>query len=243
MISATSALSSRLLKKYMKLLTLTCALILVAFLSSCSSTKKPTPTYSKKTPYDVPAKRPKNINNVKVKVSLANRAVYVMEGDKPLLVTATTVGYDHSPTPKGNFKIYNKTEKRRKFTEGFLVNKSTGAIRPGKPWQKKSYEKYIGYPMGYWCEFKYAYGFHAGWVWPIPHSAGCLRLHRNVAPKFFHIVKNGTPVSIKQTQPEDYTIGKNLKRPTDYSNREHPYDVLLTDKIFKREVNTPLFVN
>ena len=29
---------------------------------------------------------------------------------------------------------------------------------------------YVGYPMAYWVEFKPAYGFHQGAVWPIPHS-------------------------------------------------------------------------
>jgi len=34
-----------------------------------------------------------------------------------------------------------------------------------------------------------------------------------VAPKFYALAKMGTPVNIAQTQPEDATIGKDLKRP------------------------------
>ena len=38
--------------------------------------------------YDAVAYKPHNPGNVQVKVSLQNRAVYVMEGDRPLLVTS-----------------------------------------------------------------------------------------------------------------------------------------------------------
>src|SRR5687767_2473409 len=80
--------------------------------------------------YDSPAYRPQNPNNVKVKVSLANRAVYVMEGDRPLLVTATAIGTPSHPTPTGNFKIYKKIEKKRSYTYGFSVEGDR--IRPAK---------------------------------------------------------------------------------------------------------------
>src|SRR5260370_42543564 len=69
---------------------------------------------------------------------------------------------------------------------------------------------YVGYPMAYWVQFKPEYGFHAGPVWPIPHSHGCIRLHPNAAPKFFALVHQGTPVDIDQSQPEDQTIGKEV---------------------------------
>ncbi len=78
--------------------------------------------------------------------------------------------------------------------------------------------QYVGYPMAFWCEFKPEYGFHQGYVWPVPRSHGCLRLHHNVAPKFFALVHVGTPVDIAQTQPEDATIGANVQRPTDYND-------------------------
>ena len=42
--------------------------------------------------YDPVGYKPKNPANVRVKVSLQDRMVYVMEGNKPLLVTATAIG-------------------------------------------------------------------------------------------------------------------------------------------------------
>ncbi|MEZ5299097.1 MAG: L,D-transpeptidase [Verrucomicrobiales bacterium] len=128
---------------------------------------------------------------------MKNQVIYVMEGNRPLLVAACSVGTAKTPTPKGRFTIYSKTQKRRRISN------------PGS-----------GYPMGYWCEFKSGYGIHAGWVHPAPRTHGCVRLHFNVAPKFFALVKEGTLLYIADTQPEDATIGRNVPRPQDYANPE-----------------------
>ena len=66
-----------------------------------------------RTSYDAVAYKPTNPNNVRIKVSLQNRAVYVMEGDRPLLVTATAIGTPSNPTPTGNFRIFNKIARNR----------------------------------------------------------------------------------------------------------------------------------
>lgn len=159
--------------------------------------------------YYVKAYKPNNPANVRVKVSLKNQAIYVMEGSRPLMVAACTVGTAATPTPRGNFRIYSKQKYRRKFTN------------PGK-----------GYPMGYWCEFKPAYGIHAGWVHNAPRSHGCIRLHFKAAPKFFNLVREGTPVSISHTQAEDATIGANVLRPRDSNWKEFPPHILGTTEVF-----------
>lgn len=165
--------------------------------------------------YDSPAKLPKNPSNVRVKVSIKNQMVYVMEGNEPLLVTPVAVGKAGSPTPTGSFRIFSKEQYRRANTHGFAYSgsnyKQTYLAKKPSGWSFK------GTPMPYWCEFKPAYGFHTGWMKPYPCTHGCLRMHHNVSPKFFKLVSTGTPVSIAQTQPEDSTIGKNVPRPPDAS--------------------------
>lgn len=188
--------------------------------------------------YNPVAYRPHNPGNVRVKVSLANQAVYVLEGDKPLLVAATNVGIPSKPTPKGTFRIYNKIEKKRSGSYGFRVQ-SGGNVVPaeaGKPIPGQ----YVGYPMAYWCEFAPAYGFHEGYVHPAPRTHGCLRLHHNVAAKFFALVKTGTPVSIAQTQPEDETLGRNLQRPTDYNDPDPPASYMVSNKVFEHPPDSEL---
>lgn len=178
--------------------------------------------------YDAVAYKPRNPNDVRVKVSLQNRAVYVMEGERPLLVTATAIGTPSHPTPKGNFRVYNKIAKKRSGSYGFSVE--GGAIRPVKASEARG--RYVGFPMAYWVEFSPAYGFHEGSVWPMPRTHGCLRLHKNVAPKFYELARMGTPVSIAETQPEDSSIGRNLKRPTDYADPDPAGHVLISDAAF-----------
>lgn len=163
--------------------------------------------------YNLPASLPSNPSAVRVKVSLSNQMVYVMEGSKPLLVMPVSVGKASTPTPKGNFRIYNKEAKRRANTHGFAM--SGGQIKKTKLSKKPAGWSFKGTPMPYWCEFKSAYGFHTGWVKHTPCTAGCIRMHQNLAPKFFRLVSNGTPVNISNSQPEDATIGRGIKRPVD----------------------------
>ncbi len=162
--------------------------------------------------YDRPTKLPKNPSNVRVKVSLSKQRTYVMEGSEVLLAMPVCVGAPGSPTPTGSFTIYNKEEKKRANTHGYAYNGSnvTKTMLANKPagWSFK------GTPMPYWCEFKADYGFHAGWLKHQPASHGCIRMHENLAVKFYRLVKIGTPVNIAYSQPEDSTYG-NIPLPPD----------------------------
>lgn len=182
--------------------------------------------------YDPVGYKPKNPSNVKVKVSLGNRMVYVMEGEKPLLVTATAIGLPAKPTPKGNFVVTEKIKTKRSGTYGFWVKGDT--IIPGTSSQSPGGGfRYVGFPMQYWVGFAPGYGFHVGSVWPVPRTHGCLRLHINAAREFYEIVRIGTPVSIAQSQPEDATLGKNPPRPQDYNDPDPPKAFMISPGVFK----------
>ena len=193
--------------------------------------------------FDSLACRPNNPKDVRVKVSLRNQMIYVMEENRPLLVTPTCVGKATTPTPKGIFPIFSKQAKRRANTYGFWVHDASKQIVADKRGNRPSGRgwRFVGYPMGYWCEFAPAYGIHAGWVHPVPRTLGCLRLHRNVAPKFFALVSVGTKVHIADSHPEDATLGRGVPRPEDYNDPEFPPEILFTDRIFQRTTQSPLF--
>ena len=180
--------------------------------------------------FDSPAYRPSDPSNVSVKVSLNNASNYVMEGDKPLLVTATCIGKNDSPTPLGEFRAFNRLPRKRSNTYGFHVRGNE--IIPGRRVETPKGYKYVGYPMPYWVEFKSGYGFHAGYVHPIPRTHGCLRIHNNVAPKFFELVRAGTPIFIANSFPEDTNIGKNLRRPQDYKDPDPARSYLVSGSFF-----------
>ncbi len=161
--------------------------------------------------YDLPTKLPSNPNNVRVKVSLSKQRAYVMEGSTMLLAMPVSVGTPSTPTPSGNFTIFNKESKHRAATHGYAYsgNNVTQTFLAKKPsgWSFK------GTPMPYWCEFKPNYGFHTGWLKHQPCTHGCIRMQENLSPKFFRLVKVGTPVNISYSQPEDATV--NIPLPPD----------------------------
>ncbi|MGC4017267.1 MAG: L,D-transpeptidase [Luteolibacter sp.] len=162
--------------------------------------------------YDRPAKLPKNPSAVRVKVSLSKQMVYVLEGNDPLLVMPVSVGAPGTSTPSGSFTIYNKEQYHRASSHGYAY--SGNQVKQTFLASKPSGWSFKGTPMPYWCEFKANYGFHTGWIKHHPCTHGCIRMHENLAPKFFRIVKVGTPVNISYSQPEDSTLG-NIPLPPD----------------------------
>jgi len=193
-------------------LILAAAVSTAAFMSSCSTVSSGGSGLAAYHAYDRPTKMPKNPGNVRVKVSLSKQRTYVMEGSEVLLAMPVSVGAPGSVTPAGSFSIISKNAKYRANTHGYAYSgdqvKKTmlGARPPG--WSFK------GTPMPFWCEFKPNYGFHTGWVKHTPCSHGCIRMHENLGPKFFQMVKVGTPVNIAYSQPEDATYG-NIPLPPD----------------------------
>ncbi|MBT8036258.1 MAG: L,D-transpeptidase [Verrucomicrobiae bacterium] len=163
--------------------------------------------------YDRPASLPTNPSKVRVKVSTSKQIAYVMEGTKPLLVMPVSVGTSSTPTPKGTFRIFKKEHRHRANSHGYAY--SGDNVRQCYLSKKPGGWRFKGTPMPYWCEFKANYGFHTGWMKHHPCTHGCIRMHENVAPKFFRLVKNGTPVNIATSQPEDSTLGRNVPRPPD----------------------------
>jgi hypothetical protein len=189
--------------------------------------------------YDRPAKRPQNPSAVRVKVSLSKQRVYVMEDGKMLMVMPVSVGRQDTPTPIGTFRISRKEHKHRDHARGYAYRGKQ--VRKCGIENKPSGWSFKGAPMPYWCEFKPSYGFHTGWVRHSPcTSDGCIRMHENLAPKFFHMVSIGTPVHIAYTQHEDARWSY-IPLPLDAGPLpDHPYSMYLGDGYFTRH-KTPEF--
>jgi len=184
--------------------------------------------------YLVTVYKPHDPSAVRVKVSLSKENVYVMEGDRSLMAAAISVGLPTKPTPRGNFNIYAKQEHKRSGSYGFSVQGDRIVPSTGG-----GGGRYVGYPMGYWCEFAPAYGFHQGFVHPVPHTHGCIRLKGEAAAKFYALVRIGTPVNIATSQPEDETIGPKVQRVDDSRTPDPPASRMITDAAFE-EPSGPL---
>jgi hypothetical protein len=185
-----------------------------AFLTSCGTA----PSVSRGA-YHVTAHRPHDPSKVEVKLSLATQYLYVMEGDRLLMAVQSNVGKPGAPTPTGNFTIYSKEKHRRRQSE------------PDR-----------GYPMAYWCEFKPAYGFHEGFVHPVPHTHGCVRLHREAAARLFALTRIGTPVHIANSLPEDKEYGSQVRRLDQSKDPDPPRSLMMSDAWFQDPAG-PLLVD
>jgi hypothetical protein len=183
-------------------------------------------------PYHVDAYAPTVPQNVHIYVSLRSEIVYVMEGDKCLLATPVTVGTPDHPTPTGNFKVTDKDPVKRSGEYGFWVNGANAVSGASNASPGPGYS-YVGYPMAYWVGFAPGYGFHEGYVWPVPHSHGCLRVNKNASMKLYQLAQVGTPVTIAQTQPMDATIGKTVVHPTDYRDPDPPAAEMISPDYYK----------
>lgn len=200
-------------------------------LPSCIDLRGPQPsgieTYNA---YDRPAIRPADPSAVRVRVSTSRQRVYVMEGDKPLLVMPVSVGMPSTPTPRGGFHVTRKNANERSPNLGYATSgeKTKRCTRAKKPagWSFK------GGPLPYWVEFKPNYGFHTGWIKHTPCTDGSIRMHKNVAPKFFELVSKGTPISIATTQPEDAPYGSIPLPPDGGPLPDHPASYYLSDAPF-----------
>jgi len=222
---------------FKSVLTIAAAVSTAALFSSCSNLPGGSGLASYHA-YDRPTKLPKNPNNVKVKVSLSKQRVYVMEGSEILLAMPVSVGAPATPTHAGNYTIFNKEAKHRASTHGYAYSgsqtKQTFLDKKPAGWSFK------GTPMPYWCEFSPNYGFHTGWIKHQPCTHGCIRMHENLSPKFFRLVKVGTPVNISYSQPEDATYG-NIPLPPDSGPlTDYPGTMYTSDGYFSQHT-TPKY--
>jgi hypothetical protein len=213
-------------------------LLAAALLASCSTPPAAGLGLSVYQAYDRPARRPDHPGDVRVKVSTAWQRAYVMEGDRPLLVMPVTVGAPATPTPHGEFRIVRKEARHRSGSHGFArrgdeVDKTSLANKPAG-WD------FTGTPMPYWCEIRPGCGFHTGWIKHHPASDGCIRMHENVAPKFFELVRVGTPVEIATSQPEDAEYGSIPLPPDAGPLPDYPPSFYLGDGYFERH-QPPVF--
>lgn len=219
--------------KRRKLLLSVLGLAVVAGFASCSMNFAGGGIHSYKT-YDRSAALPRDPSAVEVKVSLSRQRVYVMEGEKMLLIMPVTVGKATTPTPEGDFRIYNKTHKYRSTTHGYAAKGDTIKMVSRK--KKPAGWAFRGEPLPYWCEFKPNFAFHTGWVKHSPASNGCIRMHENLAPKFFRLVSKGTPVNISYRQPEDEEHSNILLPPDAGPLPDYPGEMYFGDDYFTRHL-------
>ena len=176
-------------------------------------------------PYHVVAYKPHDPSHVRVDLSISRQHVYVMEGDRCLMAAACCVG-ENGRTPMGHFHVIDKIRDKRSGSFGFTRDGRPADIHKGQSVD-------VGYPMAFWVEFQPSYGFHEGFVWSIPRTHGCVRLHKEAAARLFALTHMGTPVDVAMTQPEDETIGKTVQTLDQRNDPDPPASLLMSSRWFQ----------
>lgn len=137
----------------------------------------------------------------KIRISINDQKAYFYKGDTLVGVSPISTGTDGHSTPKGSFKITQKSADHSSSLYGIIKDKYTGETiiddadtRLHKP---KANEVFVHAPMPHFMRFNGAIGMHAGFLPGYPASHGCVRMLPHMAEKFFANVERGTPVIVE----------------------------------------------
>jgi lipoprotein-anchoring transpeptidase ErfK/SrfK len=126
----------------------------------------------------------------RIVVSIPDRKLAVLEGDRVVMIFRTAVGAPHSPSPRGAFRIVNQIEEPTWYTKGRIV--PPGKANPlGTRWMGLSVK---------------GYGIH-GTNHPasIGHNAshGCIRMRNQDVERLFEMVSVGDEVEMYNQRTPD----------------------------------------
>ena len=141
--------------------------------------------------------------SLKIRINLNAQRAYFTRGGRPVGWSYVATGRPGHDTPVGSFRVTEKLVDKNSNRYGKIVNELGQTIdhdaSPGDPVPAGG--RYVGAPMPYWMRLTgYGIGMHGGNI-PQPGqpaSHGCIRLPKPLAPKLYHAVVVGTPVTIER---------------------------------------------
>jgi L,D-transpeptidase ErfK/SrfK len=126
----------------------------------------------------------KEVDAHQIIINLPSRTLQLYSGTTMSKEYSVAIGKPATPTPVGNFHIFDK-------------ERDPVWIPPGRDYVVLSGPDN---PLGYrWMEFFPLYGIHgtnAPWTIGMAVSNGCVRMHEEDAEELFEIVRYGTPINI-----------------------------------------------
>ncbi|MFC5049396.1 L,D-transpeptidase family protein [Rubritalea spongiae] len=136
----------------------------------------------------------------KIRINLHDQRAYFYKGGTLVGVAPISTGSDGHGTPRGSFKVTQKSIDHASNLYGVIKDKATGQTIVSDADTRKHKagpgEVFVHAPMPYFMRFNGAIGMHAGFLPGYPASHGCVRLPEEMAKLFFHNASNGTPVIV-----------------------------------------------
>jgi hypothetical protein len=136
-----------------------------------------------------------------IKVNIAKQTAYFYKGSQLVGQTPISTGKEGKITPKGTYKVTQKSKDHKSSLYGVIKDNATGAIVNAKADSRKDRAKagqtFENVPMPNFLRFNGPIGMHAGHLPGYPASAGCVRMPEKMSEHFFNSANLGTPVIVE----------------------------------------------
>lgn len=137
--------------------------------------------------------------NSYIVVDLKRQVAQFYRGGHVIGVAAISTGTEIRATPSGNYKILEKHKDHFSSKYGSIEDASGNVVNndatPKTP--VPSGCRYVPAPMTYFMRLTTdGVGMHQGYLPGYPASHGCIRMDRNIVPKFFANATVGMPVQV-----------------------------------------------
>ena len=143
----------------------------------------------------------------RIVIDLEQQRAYFYKGGKIVGISVVSTGREGYDTPSGEFRITQKDLTHVSSIYGDYVDRSGQVVMENVDVTQDPRPRgaaFRGAPMPYFLRITGGIGMHAGYLPGYPASHGCIRLPKEMAVHFFQNAAVGTPVAIRQEQPQDY---------------------------------------
>lgn len=137
----------------------------------------------------------------KIKINIDQQKAFFYKGNQLVGQTPISSGSENHKTPKGTYKVTQKSADHKSSLYGVIKDNTTGetivADADTRKHKAKSGQTFVNAPMPHFLRFNGAIGMHMGHLPGYPASHGCVRLPAHMAQKFFENASYGTPVIVE----------------------------------------------
>jgi lipoprotein-anchoring transpeptidase ErfK/SrfK len=132
-------------------------------------------------------------------VDLRRQVAEFYRGGHVIGVAAISSGVENRATPAGDYKILEKDIDHESSSYGIIEDSNGKTVNadatPRTP--RPPGTRYVAAPMHYFMRITWdGVGMHEGFLPGYPASHGCIRMDRNVVPKFYENSYVGMPVKV-----------------------------------------------
>jgi hypothetical protein len=155
----------------------------------------------------------------KIIVDINQQRAYFFKGKAMVGETTVSTGKPGFSTPPGSYKVVWKDKDHISTRFGDYVDDYGNVVKSNIDSAKDPRPKgahYDGARMPYAMFFRGGYAMHQGYVPPYAASHGCIRLPNGIAEIFFNAVELGTPVIVKESSAESYSLAEPNNGPQSF---------------------------